>query len=334
MIKTGELNQNIRGKVEDNPFWLEIIIGTASGLAVALISWLVPRFFCGWSSRKNRNTESSPPKQDDHSIQIGSAGRDVYAQTVDRRQFHEHTVNEYINHDHQNNINRNSSESSEEIWGRFAVMLIALFLSAIVFVLYAPVFWAVTIGVSLGLLVGIISVYVRTKKLIVERVQSGTLTILAAAFVLAGAVVTWLLINVSTVEGYTLREIRVAITAPLAGREAGIVEQFLFAFSAISENLGFAGWYFLSFQLLASIIVVFMLIVLIMRVIDWNTYLQFARRTTTDVRIIKRAARFRDKGWGMLFSSIFGSAIAAFLASGYAAQWLDSIRDINSNINM
>ncbi|WP_272027895.1 hypothetical protein [Kocuria rosea] len=320
--------------MEDNSFWLEMTISIVSGLAVALISGLVPRLFGGWSSRKRRNSDSSSPRQDDHGIQIGSVGGDSYAQTVDRRQFHEYTVNEYISHDRQRSMGGQSNESSENTWWLLGGMLIALFSSAIIFVLYTPAFWSVTIGVSVGLLAGTIGVFIKTRKLIVERVQSGTLTIIAVLFVLAGAVVTWVQINIATVDGYTLREIRSAVTAPLEGRDVEFFDQFLFAFSAISENLGWAGWYFLSFQLLASIVVVFMLIVMIMRVIDWNTYLQFARRTTNNSHTIRRAARFRDKGWGLLLFSIFGSTISALLASGYAAQWFNSLRDINSNISL
>jgi hypothetical protein len=304
-------------------WWTNFTSGLVAGLLAPLLGWIFSRIFVRWRNRPGTPPGAPPsPRIGDHSIVTGSVMGPNNSQLNDNRRYETNNVYQYLEREKQA---RSDSSSSDADWV-WIVLAGGIALGiGITYVLYAPLFLAAAIGSSIGVLVSSVLVIRKTRRLLVDWPEGATQTLISAIIAVLGTIVVHILLVTSRRDGISLTSLNQAVIAGLDAREtingveSNVFSEAVLALIAagqgITDKFGLDGWLFFMMQTAALIIMFEVLILILFRILNWNTFLRFATETTRNRKAIERALGFIEKKWGFLLAAAVGTIFAVLLAS-------------------
>jgi hypothetical protein len=308
-------------------WWTNFSSGLIAGLVVPLLISF-SKFMVGWRERPHG---SSAVSAGNYSISAGSIEGNNSFQVNDNRKSKTSNTYNYIE---QHYSIRQATASSEDDWGSMILALLLTLGIAMVYVLYAPIFLAVALGLCIGGLIFSLYVVLRSKQIFLDWPEGGTQALLAVVAAAVGTVFVSGALRTGERAGISLEKLTtaaqsgIAENAAVTGVEENLVAQVISVLLAgaggVSETFGIKGWILLLSQAAAIIIIIQVLILVILKISDWNLLLRFADRSTDNRRVMRRVLRFREGKWSTLFSVLVLSIVACLLTTQMAYSLLEN----------
>lgn len=300
--------------------------GLAAGLLAPMLILVSSKLFVRWTARPGHPTAAPGSNSaTDHSIQTGPVYGSNKSTVNDNRQYTTTLVQQYLE---QERPNRSTTKDSEvDNWWILFAGLIGVTIG-LLYVLYAPVFIAAAAGMCVSLIITAVVTGRRTKALLADWPEGASQALASVVIAVVGTVYAGIAllnsqkgtINFSTLQAAARLgfDPEPAETAASENAPAIFVAKLMRAGRSITEAFGIDGWYFFFGQTAAVIFIFEVLVLVLYRLLEWNTFLRFATRTTRNRKAFRRAMAFPEKKWTTLVVTLIGVSLAALLGS----QWL------------
>jgi hypothetical protein len=302
-----------------NSFWTQTLSAVVAGIVVMLIQ---PQWIGGFFRRKSDTSRAGLGcgNQNSGGNEISLTGSEVRGgirqkiNNVDNSTRSTHIVN---------NTLTTSKPSDQDVWGSILVGALICLLSVGLFLVITPVFHAVSIGASGGLVVLTAAAFARSKG---QCTSLRWQPIVTVSFVVASVGILWMVwINVLTTTRDSLSLLGIRGSDPEIGKFEGDLtftdhlSRFMNQTMPSVVDRGIMAVVFLLFLLFGLVVSILLLFAAWKFVTEWHAYLSVQSGTKVGERTGARAGEFVEQKilQRLLLLVVFGG-LAFLLSKGYA----------------
>jgi hypothetical protein len=309
--------------LDPNEFWTQALSALLAGFLLLFVQpqWLKPP----------KQPLPSPPAGGglqvsgrNHVVNTGQVHGDLHQELVDRSQ--QTTV---ITNIHAASPTGGGSTSSDTPWPMLLGALSAAVVGAGLFLVFQPLFLAVSIGAALGLLLITAMAAVRTRRLIAFWPKKATLAVLISLLACGVTVAVWFNLIATERGSLSLDQIRDRLPQNQAASEVATpvvaVKEFFQTTIPALIAMGAPTVLFVVLLILGMVTTFALIFVAWFLVLEWHAYLRFAHDTEAGPATTARAKNFNEgKMLSPMVASLLLTGLALLCSNG-------SIYDLYSN---